>query len=97
MKTAIERIIAASIAYSPLDAMNSEGHATAVARMAGGEGPIAATVVAEPIVGLAQQLAEEEGLWFGPTPGPGDSEGGDVYPPEGTAWVSPSRKANGVA
>ena len=29
----------------------------------------------------AQQLAEEEGLTFAGTPGPGYSEGGDVYEP----------------
>jgi mannose-6-phosphate isomerase-like protein (cupin superfamily) len=28
-----------------------------------------------------------EPLFFGPTPGPGDSEGGDVYPPEGMNTV----------
>jgi hypothetical protein len=64
--------------------MSPEGHPSSVALIAGGEGPLAATVVAEPIVGSAQQLAEEEGLSFAPTPGPGDSEGGDVYAPEGT-------------
>ncbi len=45
---------------------------------------MAAKVVAELIVGSAEQLAEEEGFSFAPTPGPGDSEGGDVYAPEGT-------------
>ncbi len=30
----------------------------------------------------AQQIAEEEGLSFAATPGPGNSEGGDIYPPE---------------
>jgi mannose-6-phosphate isomerase-like protein (cupin superfamily) len=28
-----------------------------------------------------------EPLFFGPTPGPGDSDGGDVYPPEGMSGV----------
>jgi hypothetical protein len=39
-------------------------------------------VMAEPIAGSAQELADEEGLSFAPTPGPGDSDGGDVYAPE---------------
>jgi hypothetical protein len=30
----------------------------------------------------AQQLAEDEGLSFAGTPGPGYSEGGDVYEPK---------------
>jgi hypothetical protein len=63
--------------------MSPEGHHSSVALIAGGDGLLAATVVAEPM-GSAQQLAEEEGLSFAPTPGPGDSEGGDVYAPEGT-------------
>jgi hypothetical protein len=48
-------------------------------------------MVAEPVesvestVGGAQQLAEEEGLFFAETPGPGNSEGGDVYEPEDVA------------
>jgi hypothetical protein len=37
---------------------------------------------AEPSIGSAQQLAEEEGLAFAATPGPGYSEGGDVYEPK---------------
>jgi hypothetical protein len=37
---------------------------------------------AEPTKGSAQQLAEEEGLSFAGTPGPGYSEGGDVYEPK---------------
>jgi mannose-6-phosphate isomerase-like protein (cupin superfamily) len=32
-------------------------------------------------VGLSEGVSTEP-LFFGPTPGPGDSEGGDVYPPE---------------
>jgi len=40
---------------------------------------------AEPIVRSALELAEDEGLSFAPTPGPGDSEGGEIYPPEGAA------------
>jgi hypothetical protein len=35
----------------------------------------------EPTLASAQQLAEEEGLSFAGTPGPGYSEGGDVYEP----------------
>jgi hypothetical protein len=48
---------------------------------------MATTVVAEPVesaepaMGSAQQAAEEEGLTFSATPGPGYSEGGDVYGP----------------
>ncbi len=44
-------------------------------------------VVAEPVKSeaptrrSAQQMAEEEGLTFAGTPGPGYSEGGDVYEP----------------
>jgi hypothetical protein len=34
-----------------------------------------------PTLRSAQQLAEEEGLTFAGTPGPGYSEGGDVYEP----------------
>jgi hypothetical protein len=34
-----------------------------------------------PTLRSAQQLAEEEGLTFAGTPGPGYSEGGDVYAP----------------
>jgi hypothetical protein len=48
----------------------------------------ATTVVAEepvesarPAMPSAQQVAEEEGLTFAGTPGPGYSEGGDVYEP----------------
>jgi hypothetical protein len=37
---------------------------------------------AEPTIRTAQQLAEEEGLSFAGTPGPGYSEGGDVYKPQ---------------
>jgi hypothetical protein len=36
---------------------------------------------AEPTKRSAQQVAEEEGLTFAGTPGPGYSEGGDVYEP----------------
>jgi len=36
---------------------------------------------AEPTTRSAQQMAEEEGLTFAGTPGPGYSEGGDVYEP----------------
>jgi hypothetical protein len=50
----------------------------------------ATTVVAEepvesarPAMRSAQQVAEEEGLTFAGTPGPGYSEGGDVYEPNG--------------
>ena len=57
----------------------------------------AATVVvaepfesAEPTMRSAQQMAEEEGLTFAGTPGPGYSEGGDVYEPE----ASPERDSN---
>jgi hypothetical protein len=32
----------------------------------------------------AQEMAEEEGLTFAGTPGPGYSEGGDVYEPTAT-------------
>lgn len=28
-----------------------------------------------------ERVEESEGLSFEPTPGPGDSEGGDLYPP----------------
>ena len=44
-----------------------------------------AAVVAEPVeptMRSAEQLAEEEGLTFAATPGPGYSEGGDVYEPK---------------
>jgi hypothetical protein len=37
---------------------------------------------AESTIGSAQLLAEEEGLSFAGTPGPGYSEGGDVYEPK---------------
>jgi hypothetical protein len=49
---------------------------------------ISPTAVAEPVESAsrtmvsAQQLAEEEGLSFAGTPGPGYSEGGDVYEPK---------------
>jgi hypothetical protein len=36
---------------------------------------------AEPTMRSAQRVAEEEGLTFAGTPGPGYSEGGDVYEP----------------
>jgi hypothetical protein len=36
---------------------------------------------AEPTMRSALQVAEEEGLTFAGTPGPGYSEGGDVYEP----------------
>jgi hypothetical protein len=35
----------------------------------------------QPTMRSAQQVAEEEGLAFAGTPGPGYSEGGDVYEP----------------
>jgi hypothetical protein len=38
-------------------------------------------VSAQPTMRSAQQVAEEEGLTFAGTPGPGYSEGGDVYEP----------------
>ena len=47
----------------------------------------ATAAVAEPVESAestmrsAQQVAEEEGLTFAGTPGPGYSEGGDVYEP----------------
>jgi hypothetical protein len=46
------------------------------------------TAVAEPVesasptIRSAQHLAEDEGLSFAGTPGPGYSEGGDVYEPK---------------
>ena len=49
---------------------------------------ISPTAVTEPVESAsptmvsAQQLAEEEGLSFAGTPGPGYSEGGDVYEPK---------------
>jgi hypothetical protein len=36
---------------------------------------------AQPTMRSAQQVAEEEGLTFAGTPGPGYSEGGDVFEP----------------
>jgi hypothetical protein len=36
---------------------------------------------AQPTMRSAQQVAEEEGLTFAGTPGPGYSEGGDVFDP----------------
>lgn len=41
----------------------------------------------EPNMRSAQQVAEEEGLTFAGTPGPGYSEGGDVYPPKAARKV----------
>jgi hypothetical protein len=41
--------------------------------------PVEAT---EPTMRSAEQIAEEEGLTFAATPGPGYSEGGDVYEPK---------------
>ena len=38
--------------------------------------------LAEPSMRSAQQVAEDEGLTFAGTPGPGYSEGGDVYEPK---------------
>ena len=35
----------------------------------------------QPAMPSAQQVAEEEGLTFAGTPGPGYSEGGDVFDP----------------
>lgn len=37
---------------------------------------------AEPTMRSAQQVADEEGLTFAGTPGPGYSEGGDLYAPK---------------
>ena len=42
------------------------------------EEPVEST---QPTMRSAQQVAEEEGLTFAGTPGPGYSEGGDVYEP----------------
>jgi hypothetical protein len=59
---------------------------------------MATTVVAEPVesaepaMGSAQQAAEEEGLTFSATPGPGYSEGGDVYEP--TALPKPALRSH---
>ena len=50
---------------------------------------------AEPTVRSAQQMAEEEGLTFAGTPGPGYSEGGDVYEPKPSS--SPTLRRNGAA
>lgn len=53
-------------------------------------------VVAEPVESVerelrsAQQLAEEEGLTFAGTPGPGYSEGGDVYEPKAALETRPT-------
>jgi hypothetical protein len=41
-------------------------------------GPVRA---AEDAYSWARGQADEAGLSFAPTPGPGDSDGGDVYPP----------------
>jgi len=38
--------------------------------------------LAGPSMRSAQQAAEDEGLTFAGTPGPGYSEGGDVYEPK---------------
>ena len=50
---------------------------------------------ARPAMRSAQQVAEEEGLTFAGTPGPGYSEGGDVYepnaPPRGWRSLKPPR------
>ena len=54
---------------------------------------------AEPTMESAQQLAEKEGLSFAGTPGPGYSEGGDVYEPKAapTGSCSESRSEEGAA
>jgi hypothetical protein len=44
----------------------------------------------------AQQIAEEEGLTFAATPGPGYSEGGDVYEPK-AALEPPTLHRDGAA
>jgi hypothetical protein len=46
---------------------------------------------ARPTMRSAQQVAEDEGLSFAGTPGPGYSEGGDVYEPTAppTGWGGP--------
>ena len=50
---------------------------------------------ARPAMRSAQHVAEEEGLTFAGTPGPGYSEGGDVYepnaPPRGWESLKPPR------
>jgi hypothetical protein len=43
---------------------------------------------AEPALGSAQQMAEDKELTFTGTPGPGYSEGGDVYDPMAPPRVS---------
>jgi hypothetical protein len=40
---------------------------------------------AEPTIRSAQEVAEEEGLTFAGTPGPGYSEGGNVYEPNASS------------
>jgi hypothetical protein len=45
---------------------------------------------AERTLRSAQQLAEEEGLTFAGTPGPGYSEGGDVYEPKAALETRPT-------
>jgi hypothetical protein len=50
---------------------------------------------AEPTMRSAQQVAEEEGLTFAGTPGPGYGEGGDVYAPK-AALKSLSEKRLGA-
>jgi hypothetical protein len=42
---------------------------------------------APPTLRSAQHLADEEGLTFAGTPGPGYSEGGDVYAPPSVGWT----------
>jgi hypothetical protein len=55
---------------------------------------------AQPTMRSAQQVAEEEGLTFAGTPGPGYSEGGDVYEPiaasEGLGDVAPQVRELGA-
>lgn len=58
------------------------GEDPALWRAAAAWGPL---VAGPPRVGVSawgwSRIEEPEGATFGPTPGPGDSEGGDVYPP----------------
>jgi hypothetical protein len=51
----------------------------------------------EPTMRSAQQLAEEEGLTFAGTPGPGYSEGGDVYEPRAALDTRSTSRDGGPA
>jgi hypothetical protein len=87
-KQSLEAEKALDRAGSGAESQDPRGLASILEPARSGSMTATTAVVAEPVESAertlrsAQQLAEEEGLTFAGTPGPGYSEGGDVYEPK---------------